>query len=93
MLMPKTGLYAIPEPKEYYVHPFMAQKHLEMALADYYEDLEEKPSLLFRFINAIAPFINNQFEFAVYRIYDLPIVERDQPMLDPQLIEKQKRDD
>lgn len=91
MFMPKTGLYDIPIPKEYYIHPFMAQKRIDAALADYYKEAKEKKSLLFRFINAIAPFINNQFEFAVYKIYDLPIVERGQPMLTPQLIEKQKK--
>ncbi len=85
MYMAETGTFGIPEPKQYYTPPFMGQKYLEWALADYYEELKEEKSLLYRFINAVAPFIDNQFEFAVYRIYDLPIVERDQPMLDPQL--------
>ncbi len=91
MYMTETGTFGIPEPKQYYTPPFMGQKYLEAALAEYYEKLKEEKSLLYRFINAVAPFIDNQFEFAVYRIYDLPIVERDQPMLDPQLNAKKQR--
>lgn len=88
MYMAETGTFSIPEPKEYYNRPFMGQKYLEIALEYYYEKWESNKSFLYRFINTVAPFIDNQFEFAVYRVYDLPIVERDHPLLDPQLNEK-----
>ncbi len=90
MFMPETGMFGIPEPKQYYAPPFMGQKYLEIALAAYYEKYTMEKSLLYRFINAVAPFIDNQFEFAVYRIYDLPIVERDHPLLEPQLKEQRE---
>lgn len=90
MMMPQTGKFSVPEPKKYYVHPFMGQQYLEAALQHYYKKWDAQKSLLFRFINAIAPYINNGFEFAVYRIYDLPIVERNNPLLDPQLNAKQQ---
>lgn len=90
MFMPKTGQFNVPEPKQYYTPPFKGQKYLEIALEAYYKKWEGGKSLLYQFINTVAPFIDNQFEFAVYQIYDLPIVERDQPMLDPQLPERQE---
>lgn len=91
MYMPRTGQFSIPEPKQYYTRPFMGQKYLEIALEAYYEKWKGEKSLLYRFINTVAPLIKNQFTFAVYRVYDLPIVDRDNPLLDPQLIKKDEK--
>lgn len=86
LYMPKTGTFNVPEPKQYYTPPFMGQKYLEIALAHYYKKLkEEEGGPLYRILKIIAPYINNGFEFFVYQIYDMPIVDRDQPMLEPQL--------
>lgn len=89
-LLPSSGTYGVPEPTEYYTPPFMGQKHLDAAVEAYRKRLKEGlgNSLLFQFISKIAPFVNNQFEFGVYRIYDLPIVERDHPLLYPQVENK-----
>ena len=87
--MPSSGTYGVPEPKEYYQHPFLGQKYLDIAMAAYRESLKEgKGGLLLRFLNKIAPFINNQFQFGVYRIYDFPIIERGHPLLEPQMNSK-----
>ena len=86
-VLPSSGTYGVPEPTEYYTPPFTGQENLDKAVEAYRKRLEEGlgNSLLFQFISKIAPFVNNQFEFGVYRIYDLPIVERDHPLLYPQL--------
>lgn len=93
-LLPSSGIYGVPEPTEYYTPPFMGQKHLDAAVEAYRKRLEEGlgNSLLFQFISKIAPFVNNQFEFGVYRIYDLPIVERDHPLLDPQVTNENEQE-
>ena len=89
-LLPESGTYNVPEPTEYYQPPFMGQKRLDEAVAAYRKELENSiaNTPLFQFISTIAPFVNNQFEFGVYRIYDLPIVERDNPLLAPQIKEE-----
>lgn len=84
-LLPESGTYAVPEPTEYYKPPFTGQESLDQAVAAYREELENSiaNTPLFRFINKIAPFVNNTFEFGVYRMYDIPIIDRDHPMLYP----------
>lgn len=91
-LLPSSGTYNVPEPTEYYTPPFEGQKYLDYAVEAYLKELEEglASTSLFQFFKTIAPFIYNKFEFAVYRIYDLPIIERDHPLLDPQLDEKEE---
>lgn len=86
-LLPSSGTYGVPEPTEYYTPPFMGQKSLDAAVEAYRKRLKEGMgnTLLFQFISKIAPFVNNQFEFGVYRIYDLPVVDRDHPLRYPQI--------
>ena len=86
-LLPSSGTYGVPEPTEYYTPPFKGQEYLDYAVEAYREELENSVANtpLFQFISKIAPFVNNRFEFGVYRIYDLPIVERDHPLLYPQV--------
>lgn len=86
-VLPSSGVYSVPEPKQYYKPPFTGQKSLDAAVEAYRKELKEGlgNSVIFRFLETIAPFINNQFEFGVYQIYDLPIVERDHPLRYPQL--------
>lgn len=86
---PSSGTYGVPEPKQYYQPPFMGQKYLDIAIEAYKEQLEEnKGGVIFRFLDRIAPFIMNQFQFGVYRIYDMPIIGRDNPLLEPQMNSK-----
>ncbi len=93
ILLPESGTYGVPEPTEYYTPPFMGQKYLDMAMAAYRKELENDISNtpLLKFINKILPFmsIDNTFEFGVYRIYDLPIIERDNPYLYPSTAKEQ----
>lgn len=86
-LLPSSGTYGVPEPTEYYKPPFMGQESLDAAVEAYRKELKEGlgNSVILRFLKTIAPYINNQFEFGVYQIYDLPIVERDHPLRYPQL--------
>jgi len=93
-LLPSSGTYGVPEPTEYYTPPFKGQEYLDYAVEAYRKELEDSigNTLLFRFISKIAPFVNNRFEFGVYKIYDLPIVERDHPLLYPQLNDGKNKD-
>ena len=85
-LLEESGTYGVPEPKEYYRPPFNGQESLDRAVEAYRKELEDSiaNSPLFQLLGKVAPFITNQFEFGFYRIYDLPIVERDHPALYPQ---------
>ena len=79
--MPSSGVYGKPQPTQYYQPPFSGQSHLDKAVEAYREEQKDKigPSWLFKFLNILSPYVNNQFEFGVYKIEDLPIVERDNP--------------
>lgn len=86
-LLSSSGIYGVPEPTEYYTPPFTGQKSLDYAVEVYREGLKNNiaNTPLFQFISRIAPFVTNRFEFGIYRIYDLPIVDRDHPLLYPQV--------
>ncbi len=72
----------MPEETQYYTPPFKGQYYLDLAVEAYRQEQRDKLGLnwLFGFLNAIAPYVNNQFQFGVYRINDLPVVARDNPM-------------
>lgn len=80
--LPESGVFEVPEETEYYVLPFKGQHYLDMAVEALREEQRDKLGLnwLFRFLNAISPYVNNQFQFGVYRINDMPIVARDNPL-------------
>jgi hypothetical protein len=78
--MTEMGTYNMPSETQFYEIPFRAQEDLDRAVEAYREEIREKgPAWLWRTLRTISPFINNQFGFGVYDIYDLPIVERDNP--------------
>ncbi len=83
--LPSSGVYKVPEETKYYKPPFMGQHYLDMAVEAYREEQRDKLGLnkLFRFMNMLAPYVYNQFEFGVYQIENLPIVDRDNPLLKP----------
>lgn len=72
----------MPEMTRYYVPDFKGQYYLDLAVEAYREEQRDKLGLnwLFKFLNAISPYVNNRFEFGVYRINDMPVVERDNPL-------------
>lgn len=78
----ESGVHAVPEPMEYYKPPFKGQESLDIAVEAYRRELEKRigPDWLYKFFRAVSPFINNQFEFGFYRINDLPVVDRDNPL-------------
>ncbi|NGP76901.1 hypothetical protein G3570_09670 [Balneolaceae bacterium YR4-1] len=80
--LPESGVFGVPEETEYYVIPFKGQEYLDMAVEALREEQRDKLGLnwLFRFLNAISPYVNNQFQFGVYRINDMPVVARDNPL-------------
>jgi len=80
--LPQSGVFEMPEETQYYVLPFKGQYYLDMAVEAYREEQRDKLGLnwLFRFLNAISPYVNNQFQFGVYRINDMPVVARDNPL-------------
>lgn len=80
--LPQSGVFEMPEETQYYTPPFKGQYYLDLAVEAYREEQKDKLGLgwLFRFMNAVAPYINNQFQFGVYRINDMPIVDRDHPL-------------
>jgi len=80
--LPESGVFDVPEETQYYTPPFKGQYYLDLAVEAYREEQEDKLGLnwLFNFLNVISPFVNNRFEFGVYRINDLPVVERDNPL-------------
>lgn len=81
-IMSEMGSYEVPSETEYYTPPFKGQEYLDMAVEAYRKELEKSigPDWMWQFMKTISPYINNQFEFGVYQIYDLPIVERDNPL-------------
>lgn len=80
--LPQSGVYEMPEETQYYTPPFKGQYYLDLAVEAYREEQRDKLGLnwLFGFLNAIAPYVNNQFQFGVYQINDMPIVGRDNPL-------------
>ncbi len=80
--LPQSGVFEMPEETQYYVLPFKGQYYLDLAVEAYREEQRDKLGLnwLFRFLNAISPYVNNQFQFGVYRINDMPLVARDNPL-------------
>ncbi|SMO65066.1 hypothetical protein [Fodinibius sediminis] len=82
-VMTEMGSYEVPEETEYYQPPFKGQEYLDMAVEAYRKELEKHigPDWLSKFMRAVSPFINNQFEFGFYGIYDMePTVKRDNPL-------------
>lgn len=81
-IMSEMGSYEVPSETEYYNPPFKGQEYLDMAVEAYRKELEQRigPNWMWQFMKTVSPFINNQFEFGVYQIYDLPIVDRDNPL-------------
>lgn len=89
-VLTESGTYNVPEPTEYYKPPFTGQESLDRAVAFYRQEFENSiaNTKLFQIIAKVAPFITNSFQFGFYQIYDLPIVERDHPLLEPQIKEE-----
>ncbi len=81
-MLTESGVHEVPEPTEYYTPPFKGQYYLDKAVEAYRKELKERmgPDWLYKFFRVISPFVNNRFEFGVYQIYDMPIVERDNPL-------------
>lgn len=81
-LMTEMGSYEVPEETEYYQPPFKGQEYLDMAVEAYRKELEKRMGngWFWKFLDTISPYIHNGFEFGVYQIYDLPVVERDNPL-------------
>ncbi|MDZ7715603.1 MAG: hypothetical protein U5J95_05255 [Balneolaceae bacterium] len=77
--LPQSGVFEVPEENPYYQIPFKGQYYLDIAVEAYREELKKNQSAgwLNKFFQAIAPFINNKFQFGHYAIYDMPVVERD----------------
>ncbi len=92
-IMSEMGSYEVPSETEYYTPPFKGQEYLDMAVEAYRKELERSigPDWMWQFMKAVSPYINNQFEFGVYQIYDLPIVDRDNPLFQSDS-NKQKRE-
>lgn len=78
-MLTESGVHEVPEPTEYYTPPFKGQEYLDKAVEAYRKELKERmgPDWLYNFFRIVKPFINNQFEFGVYQINDLPVVERE----------------
>lgn len=81
-VMSEMGNYQVPEETEYYTPPFKGQKYLDMAVEAYRKELENRigSDWFWKFLDTISPYVYNKFEFGVYQIYDMPIVERDNPL-------------
>lgn len=82
-VMTEMGSYNVPEETRYYQPAFKGQEYLDMAVEAYRKELEKQigPDWLSQFMRAVSPFINNQFEFGFYQIYDMnSTVDRDNPL-------------
>ncbi|MCW9706616.1 hypothetical protein [Fodinibius salsisoli] len=81
-IMTEMGSYQVPEETQYYQPPFKGQEYLDMAVEAYREELEKRMgnNWFWKFLDVVSPYINNQFEFGVYQIYDQPVVDRDNPL-------------
>lgn len=78
-LLTESGVHEVPEPTVYYTPPFKGQEYLDKAVEAYRKELKERmgPDWLYKFFRIVKPFVNNQFEFGVYQINDLPVVDRE----------------
>jgi hypothetical protein len=93
LALPSTGIYGKPDETKYYQPPFKGQYYLDLAVEAYREEIKDDLGLnwLFRFIKMMAPYVNNRFEFGVYKIEDLPIVDRDNPLTKPQNVDERDK--
>lgn len=84
-IMTEMGAYQVPTEKQYYVHPFKGQYYLDLAVEAYRKELENRigDDWYWQFLKAISPYINNQFQFGFYNMYDIEFVDRDHPLLEP----------
>ena len=82
--MTEMGSYHVPEESVPYVPPFKGQEYLDMAVEAYRQQLKNDigANWLWKFLDTISPYINNEFEFGVYQIYDQPVVDRDNPLFE-----------
>lgn len=78
------GTYQVPTEKQYYIPPFKGQYYLDMAVEAYRKELENRigDDWYWQFLKAISPYINNQFQFGFYNMYDIEFVDRDHPLLE-----------
>lgn len=81
-LMTEMGSYQVPEETQYYSPPFKGQEYLDQAVEAYRKELEKRigNNWFWKFLDTISPYVHNEFEFGVYQIYDLPVVERGNPL-------------
>lgn len=80
-ILPESGIFEYPEPTRYYQAPFMGQYYLDVAVAALREEQRNRlDGTWMKVLRAIAPFVNMQFQFGVYEIYDIPVVDRDNPL-------------
>lgn len=81
-MLTESGVHAVPERTTYYNPPFKGQEYLDKAVEAYRRELEKRmgPDWLYNFFRVVSPFVNNKFEFGVYQIYDLPVVDRENPL-------------
>ena len=80
--LPQSGVFEVPEETQYYQIPFKGHYYLDIAVEAYREELRKQQGSgwLNKFFRAIAPFVNNQFQFGHYAIYDMPVVDRENPL-------------
>ena len=81
--LPESGVFPEVPSTRYYEFPFMGQFYLDMAVEAYREEQRDKLGLnwLFRFLDAISPYVNNRFQFGFYGIEDMGTpIRRDNPL-------------
>lgn len=85
-IMTEMGAYQVPTEKQYYTPPFKGQYYLDIAVEAYRKELENQigDNWYWQFLKAISPYINNQFQFGFYNMYDIEFVDRDHPLLEPE---------
>lgn len=81
-VMTEMGTYNVPDDKQFYKPPFKGQEYLDQAVEAYREEIKNQigNGWYWNVLRAISPFINNKFEFGVYRIYDWEPIDRDNPL-------------
>lgn len=80
-MLPESGVFSYPERVEPYREPFMGQYYLDIAVEILRKEQEGKLGKMWmQILRTVAPFVNMQFQFGVYDIEDLPIVDRDNPL-------------
>lgn len=79
-MLPESGVFSYPDRIEPYQEPFMGQHYLDLAFEALREEQKNRLGKTWmKILRTIAPFVNMQFQFGVYEIEDLPIVDRDNP--------------